>query len=446
MSFYKYVFSQSDYKHYLSYGDKVINRRHFEFWWSLSHILYFLSKKGEIYYFKDQTMPKLLQINVTANSGSHGKIAEGIGKLAMDSGWDSWIAYGRGNSQSASNLIRIGNDLEIKLHGIETRIFDNHGLASKRVTRRFIEQVKEISPDIIHLHNIHGYYLNYPILFEYLREWGGPVVWTLHDCWSFTGHCSHFMLTGCDKWKTRCNSCGNLKAYPKSLLFDNSSKNFDIKKNSFLSLGEKLVLVPVSYFVGNYLKDSFFCNTKMKVIHNGIDLNVFSPSSEKEKMILGVSNVWTPLKGLNDFFKLRRMLPHGYKIVMVGLTDKQIRNLPDDIIGIKRTEGQKELARLYSTAMVFVNPTYEDNYPTVNLESIACGTPVITYRTGGSPESITHNTGIIVEKGDVDGLLTAIKAIETGNHTPQNCRDYAEAHFDQRICFQEYIKLYNQLL
>lgn len=392
-------------------------------------------------------MPKLLQINVSANKGSTGKIAEQIGLLAKTEGWESWLAYGRSNNNSSLNTIRIGNDADIRMHGIQSRFFDNHGLASAKSTRQFIEKIREIKPDVIHLHNIHGYYLNYPILFDYVKAWGGPVVWTLHDCWPFTGHCAYFMMNGCEKWKIECHNCPSIQSYPKSLFWDGSIRNFQLKKKYFSAIASQLTLVPVSNYMANYLSDSFLRDAKVQVIHNGIDLSIFHPYEYvKERIVLGVANVWEPRKGLFDFFELRKLLTSDWQIKLIGLSKKQLKELPPGIEGITRTANQHELAKLYSSASVLVNPTYEDNYPTVNLEAIACGTPVITYRTGGSPESITSETGIVLPKGDINGIAEAINTLSESSRSKHKCRKYAESHFDQANCFWEYIKLYNTLL
>lgn len=389
---------------------------------------------------------KLLQINVNANVGSHGKIAEQIGRLAQDRGWESYIAYSRYEKESHNNLIRIGSDLDIRIHGLQSRLFDNHGLASLRATRNLIEKIKIINPDIIHLHNIHGYFLNFPILFKFLKEWGGPVVWTLHDCWPFTGHCAFFMANGCEKWKTGCHNCEALKSYPASWILDGSERNYRMKEKYFTSLGDRLILIPVSNHVSKYLKNSFFRGTNFQVIHNGIDINIFRPCTPKDKIILGVANVWEKRKGISDFFELRKRLPSEYRILLVGLSKRQIKELPAGIEGIKRTTGQNNLAKLYSCAMAFVNPTYEDNYPTVNLEAIACGTPVITYNTGGCPELMSESTGLVLEQGDIQGIVEGIYKAETGAFPVEACRRHAEKSFDQRHCFQSYFDLYTSLM
>lgn len=400
-------------------------------------------------------MPKLLQINVSANWGSHGKIAEAIGNIAMQDGWESMIAYGRYANPSKSKLVKISSEKDIKIHGLTTRLFDRHGLESAKVTQDFIKVAEDYNPDIIHLHNIHGYYLNYPILFNWLKEAKKPVVWTLHDCWPWTGHCAYYTYNQCDRWKTGCRSCPGLDSYPKSF-HDGSKRNYAKKRDTFMGV-ENLVLVPVSNWLANDLRESFLKDYPVHVIHNGINLNVFKPSHNKtissklgldgKKIILGVASVWEKRKGLDEFRKLRSLLSDEYTIVLVGLSEKQVKELPQGIIGITRTNNQQELVLLYSAADVFVNPTLEDNFPTTNLEALACGTPVITYDTGGSPEAIDSNTGIVVPYQDVTQLKSSIeKACNEYIFTPETCRNRAESLFNQDNAFAKYISLYKTLL
>ena len=390
-------------------------------------------------------MPTLLQINSTANWGSTGKIAEQIGILAMQSGWESYIAYGRNNNPSKSKLIKIGSKLGVYWHVLESRLLDNHGLASRLATRKLIKQIEFIKPDIVHLHNIHGYYINYKILFEYLNRSNIPVVWPLHDCWSFTGHCAHFIDCGCYKWREECNSCAKHNYYPTSNI-DLSRRNFRLKKRLFGAINN-LHMVPVSKWVANFLSESYLGNKDSSVIHNGIDLNTFSPQQREHSSktrIIGVSN-----KGLQDFYKLRDLLDKDrYEIKLIGLTNAEIESLPIGIIGLPRTNSAHELANLYSEADVFINPTYADTFPTTNLEALACGTPVITYRTGGSPEAITDLTGFVVEQGDISGLVTAIEEVRKNGKErySEACRKHAEHNFDKDRCFAKYIELYNEIL
>ena len=367
---------------------------------------------------------------------------DGIAGLHMD---------GRGNPRSQSNLIRIGNDWDMRIHGLQSRLFDNHGLASKKVTEDFIHRIKEIKPDVIHLHNIHGYYLNYQILFRYLKEYDVPIIWTLHDCWPFTGHCAYYDFAKCSRWQTECHDCPQLKSYPASVWRDRSTKNFLTKKDSFLGC-RSLTFVPVSDWLNGELKKSFLSDYPAVTIHNGIDLSVFTPSEttikdSTQKVVLGVASVWDKRKGLEEFVKLRKLLPGNYHITLVGLSNDQISTLPDGITGIRRTENVRQLADLYSMADVFVNPTLEDNFPTTNLEALACGTPVITYRTGGSPEAIDDATGFIVDYQDVEALARQIVTVcETGAISANVCRKRAENFYNKKIVFQQYITLYNNCL
>ncbi len=402
-------------------------------------------------------MRTLLQINTVVNSGSTGRIAEEIGQLALSKGWKSYIAYGRNPRPSQSELIKIGNDWDMKYHGLQTRLLDRHGLASVRATKQLITQIREINPTIIHLHNIHGYYLNYPLLFNFLSTTSIPVVWTLHDCWPMTGHCTHFEYVKCEKWKNQCFSCPQKKEYPASLFLDRSFRNYELKKHSFNSL-KNLTLIPVSKWLADIIKQSFLKNFKIDVIHNGINNNVFKQAiskkfqekycSKNKFILLGVASTWSPRKGLKDFIELSRKLDSKYQIILVGLTQKQIKKIPSHIITLERTESMHELAELYATSDIFLNPTYEDNFPTTNLEAMACGTPVITYETGGSPEAIDKNTGYVVQKGDIDGMVNAIKQIKKDGKEKysQACIQRVQQNFQKEDRFNDYLNLYDKLL
>ena len=392
-------------------------------------------------------MPKLLQINVTSNWGSIGKIAEQIGQCAMRHGWESYVAYGRMQNPSKNKLIKIGTMADVYRHYATQRLLDNEGLCSSRATRRFLKTVDEIKPDIVHLHNIHDHYLNYRLLFSYLAERQIPVVWTFHDCWAFTGHCFHFVTKNCERWKTECHDCPLGHEYPNTLL-DRSRQNFQLKKKLF-SNHPNLTIVACSDWIRDFAAQSFLKQNRIEVIKNGIDLDTFKPygnkSSEKFR-IIAVSSVWNKQKGLDDIKELRKLLDDGDEIIVVGVTKSQKQDLPNGIIGIERTNNVQELAGLYSSSNVLINPTYADTFPTVNLEALACGTPVITYRTGGSPEAIDDKTGIVVEQGDVDAMARAIAELKQHPLSAADCRARAEAHFNRNTCFEKYIQLYNDIL
>ena len=401
-------------------------------------------------------MAKLLQINLSANWGSHGKIAAQIGDVAISHGWESYIAYGRACNPCFSKLIKIGGQWDIYEHLIETRLFDNHGLASRRATKKFIKQIDELKPDIIHLHNIHGYYLNYRILFEYLQGLSIPVVWTLHDFWAVTGHCGHFIQANCNKWKTGCYDCPQSKTeYPTSLFSDRSKNNYLEKRELFTSL-KNLSIVTVSQWVKNMIDESFFKDIPSQVIYNGLDLNIFQPtkSSLKNKLgipddkpiVLGVASVWAEHRGLKHFVELSK--DNTYQIVLIGIKDNQRESLPSNIITIPRTSDQKELAEYYSIADVYANPTYLETLSMTNIEAQACGTPVVTFRSGGAPETVAESTGIVVEQGNESAMHEAILQLirEGKNKYSEACVRRASDLFDMHDRYNDYFALYQNLL
>ena len=404
-------------------------------------------------------MPKLFQINVVANSGSTGKISEQIGILARNNGWDCYMAYGRWAYNSSLKLYKIGTKKDVYLHGLKSILFDKHALASKRATKELIDEIKKIKPDLIHLHNIHGYYLNLPLLCDFLAEYGKPIVMTLHDCWTVTGHCVHFQDINCDKWKTGCNHCPNLKGYPKSLFIDNSKSNWNIKREAFQKILSLLTIVPVCNWLNDIVSHSYLKEATRKVIVNGIDLDVFKPIENvsmirtkyqvtNKFVILAVSNAWNSTKGLEDIFWLRDKLSDEFVIVMVGISPKQKKNLPQGIIGICKTENVNQLAELYSMADVFLNPTYQDTLPTVSIEALACGTPIIGYNTGGSADIIDENVGVLIERGRKDVLLFSLQELKNiGKEFYQKkCREKALSKFNNLKCYQNYLDLYNNLV
>lgn len=396
-------------------------------------------------------MPKLLIINPAKNFGSTGKIIEQIGIIAENNGWEVAIAHSaRYERPSQLNSILKGKKIEELFHALMSFFFDCQGLCSIFYTKKLITSIKKYNPDIIHLHNIHGYFLNYPLLFDYLASINTPIIWTMHDCWSFTGHCTYFDMVNCEKWSTHCAHCPNLSNYPKAIC-DRSYQNFELKKKKFTQL-DNLVMVPVSEWLGRLTKKSFMGKYPINVIHNGIDLSIFKPQKNtlKEELgligkfiVLGVSsNGFSGRKGFDDFIKLSNILPNNYQIIMIGLKPKELKKLPKNIIGKTRTSNIQELVSYYNIADVFINPTYSDNFPTTNIEALACGTPVITYNTGGSPEAIDQETGCIVKQGDIQALSKAIQKLSKHPIQPAKCRERAEVMFDKNICFQKYIHLY----
>lgn len=359
---------------------------------------------------------KYLFINSVAGFGSTGRIAVEKCRELMAQGHQCVIAYGRNKANSDDvPTICIGSPMDYRIHGVMTRLFDQHGFGSKAATRRFLEKVKEYNPDVIWLHNIHGYYIHLGLLFEYLKTCGKKIIWTLHDCWTMTGHCSHFDYIGCDKWKTGCYDCPQKKEYPASMLLDNSRSNYEKKRNLFTGIPNLTIITP-SRWLANLVKESYLKEYPVEVVYNTINTDIFKPTPsdfckkyglEDKKIVLGVASVWTERKGLDDFVKLAEMLDDNYRIVLVGLTPEQAKQMPENIIAIPRTNSPQELAAIYTAADAFVNPTYEDNYPTVNLEARACGTKVITYDTGGAKETL-NSSGILIPKGDLNTVTEVL--------------------------------------
>lgn len=405
-------------------------------------------------------MPTLLQINVVANWGSTGRIAEDIGQTALAAGWRSVIAYGRGNPTSNSELIRVGNDWDMYEHILEARLFDNQGLASRRATKKFIRQIEEIKPDIVHLHNIHGYYLNYDLLFQYLAEKDIPVVWTLHDCWSFTGHCAHFAFDGCGRWQTGCHHCPLKKTYPQSMWLDRSAQNYHLKRERFTSI-PRLTLVPVSDWLAHLVEKSFLKECPIKRIYNGVDISVFAPDKEdkgkepfrkcyelENKFIaVGCATTWTERKGFDDYLALSELLSENEILVMVGVNEEQRKNLPDNIIGLPRTESVAQLAQIYTEADVVLNLSYEETFGLTTVEGFACGTPSIVYNCTASLELIDEHTGYIVDAGDIQGIKECMEELshKGKNYYSVYCRSRALSLFDKESQYHKYLDIYNEL-
>lgn len=401
-------------------------------------------------------MPKLLQITAAYNCGAPGKIVEQIGLLAKNKGWEVYAVHGVRHS-NPSQLITLSKatPMQERFHALMSYTLDGHGLGSYFYTKKVIKKIEEFNPDIIHLHNLHGYYINYPILFQYFKKVDKPIVWTFHDFWPITGHCVHFDYNKCDRWKTGCHHCGYHKEYPFSFI-DCSSRNYKLKRNLFTGLSD-VTLIPVSNWVGSLLSQSFLKEYPIQVIHNGVDTKVFYPKQteirkkmglEGKFVLLGVSSPWSEMKGFADYVELNSKLPNDYSIVMVGLTQKQISDLPEGIVGIERTQNQDELVEYYSMADVVLNLSYQETFGMTTVEGMSCGTPSIVYDKTASPELVTPETGIVVELKDFDGLMRAIFLIKEKGKSFYSlaCRKRVEECFDKDKRYEEYVELYQTLL
>lgn len=355
---------------------------------------------------------KVLFVNSVCDYGSTGKIVRDLANGLKKEGHEVLICYGRHQAKEDTDTFYIGDKLTTYSHVFMTRVFNRHGLHSNRATQKLIEKIETFNPDVIHLHNLHGYYLNVEMLFEALKTFKGKIYWTFHDCWPISGSSAYFDYHGCKTWDEGCVECNSTRDYPEALVFKRQKKNFLWKKKAFSGL-DNLTLVTPSYWLKELLAKSFLAQYPCEVIHNGINTNLFKPTYDAELtkkyenklVLLGVASIWEQRKGLNDFIKLSTMISDNYKIVLIGLTEEQKKSLPTAIDGVLRTDSAEQLAAYYTLSHRFINPTYEDNYPTTNIEALSCHTPVIAYDTGGNKEVSIKPFMTIVPQGDLEAIV-----------------------------------------
>lgn len=385
-------------------------------------------------------MYKVLYINSVCGFGSTGRI---VADLTKTDDYESLVCFGRKKDFANVNSFQFANFFDNAFGAIRTILFDNNLNICTNATRRLIKKIKEYNPDIIHLHNIHGYYVNVEMLINFLKEYGKPVVWTMHDCWAFTGYCSDAYYVNCEKYQKECKNCNHWFAYPFSIFKQNVTKDFHKKKKLFKDF-DNLTIVTPSRWLGGICNLSFLRNKKIVTVNNGIDLNDFKPSKEKNKKftVLAVASFWTKDKGSEDLNELVKLLDRDIEVVVVG-------NGSDKIEGVKsisHTNNKAELVDLYSSAHVLINPTLDDNFPSVNIESIACGTPVITYRTGGSPEIIDGKTGVVVDKGNYRAMAEVVNSLYKNYYFKSEDCVKRSKRYSKEVMKKEYQKLYESLL
>ena len=389
---------------------------------------------------------KIVQINVTCGVGSTGKICLAVSKLLNDKGVENYILFSEEDSDYEYG-IKYADKLSIKLEALRSRVFGNYGFNSKSLTKKLIAKLEEIQPDIVHLHNLHGHGCNLEMLFNYFKERNIKLYWTFHDCWAFTGYCPHFDMIGCDKWQTQCGDCPQKGAY--SFFFDKSDKLYSKKKELFSDLD--LTIITPSKWLKGLVEKSFLKDYEVRVINNGIDLDIFKPSEsdfreahgiKDEFLILGVAFNWDERKGIDVFSDLASTLPSDCRIALVGTNENTRKLLPTNVITIDRTENQQELAEIYSACDLFVNATREDTFPTVNIESLACGTPVLTFATGGSAEIIDSTCGMAVKKNDTDALRSAVLTIKESRPFSEEACLKKSAEYQKEEKFREYAEIY----
>ena len=395
------------------------------------------------------------------NEGSIGRTAEQLGQLVQSKGWRSFIAYSRVNYGSTSEVYRVDNKFSTLFHALLTRLFDMCGYGSYFATKRLVNVIERERPDLIHMHIIHNYDINLKVLFNYLSTSGIPIVWTQHDCWSYTGHCAYYSNVACEKWKTECHNCPQFNVFPKSWFYDGSKRNYRFKKKVFTSVPQnKMCIVAVSEYVKKDIEQSFLNKYRIKRIYNGIDTDRFLPLKESNSevranyglgdgiLLMGFATAWTERKGISDYYKLRKKLDKRYTIVFVGVDEQLKKTLPEGIIGIENTSSIEELVKLYSTADIVMNLASEESFGKTTPEGMACGTPSIVYNSTASPELVDEKTGIICEKGDIDGVVNAINTVLSWDkeETIRNCRNRVLSLFSMQKNWNEYIELYEEMI
>jgi glycosyltransferase involved in cell wall biosynthesis len=399
-----------------------------------------------------KTKLKIVHIN-SGYQGSIGSIIANIIEKSSKKGFESYIATAssRKINKDIDNHIIIGNVLERNLHILLAKLTGLNGCFSWISTKLFLMKINKIDPQIIHLHNLHNCYINLSLLFKYIKKHDISIIWTLHDCWAFTGQCPHFEDISCNKWKVKCEKCSQIDRYPSAYV-DQTKKMYQMKKKWFTGV-RNLTIVTPSNWLANLVKQSYLQEYPVEVVVSGIDLDIFKPvisnfrdehRLKNEFILLGVAFSWGYRKGLDAFIELSKELDDRFKIVLVGLTNMSMNNLPSQIIGIEKTNSQKELAEIYSSADIFINPTREEVLGLVNIEALACGIPVISFDSGGSPECISEDSGFVVEKGDIHTIIEKIYYIKSNPISKEICTERAKK-FDGKIVYDKYVEIYEDI-
>lgn len=401
-------------------------------------------------------MKTVVQINSVINKGSTGRIAQQIGEHVENQGWRHFLVYGRPSNPTNLDAYKISSYTDNLIHYGLSLALDAHGLGSQITTSKLCRWLSQINPSLVHLHNLHGYYLNYPILAKYLQEKRIPVVWTLHDCWAFTGHCSYYSDINCTKWHTECHTCPKKRSYPASIT-DRSKSNFERKQKLFKAF-DSLQLVTVSDWLKGEVQKSFLSKLPVVTIHNGVDTKVFHENYSTAELderyhlkgrfvAVAAATSWSPTKGFQDYLRMAEKLDENEKIVLIGLNDHQIANLPPGIIGITRTESSEELARWYRRANVVLNLSTQETFGMTTVEGFACGSPSIVYNATASPELINEKVGYVVEAGDVDAVYSKMQELRSENKLlSSDCVHHVHQNFNSKKQYLNYIKLYDRLL
>lgn len=397
---------------------------------------------------------KVLQINATYGYSSTGLIVKDIGDTLVATGNEAFFAYQSARGE-IENGYPVGNRLDRKVHALLCRVFGRQGYYSRSATKKLINHIEEIKPDVVHLHNLHSNFVHVNMLLQYLAKNDVPTVITMHDCWFFTGKCFHYADIGCERYKSGCGRCPKKKAPPASMLFDSTASVLR-DRDKLLHAIPRLKVVGCSEWVCNEAKKGIMKDLELMPIRNGVDTNVFKPydktavkrelNLEDKFVIMGMANKWLLPSNVEFLNKMKSHLAENDRIVLVGCTEQQMSALQSEekIIAVGFVKGREALAKYYAAANVFVNVTHADTLPTVNMESICCGTPVVTYDSCGSPEIVLEGCGYVVPEGDVDGIVEKIKNVKS--NVLRSVEAIGKANFDKTVCYRKYVELYKDIV
>lgn len=400
---------------------------------------------------------KVLQINAVNKIASTGRTMQEMSDYFNDKGISSVVVYSNGVSVNSEDEFVMNNKLDIKLHGLLSRISGKQGYFSFGETKKLLQYMDDYKPEVVVLRNLHGNYINIPLLLTYLAKRDIATVVVLHDCWFYTGKCCHYTVDGCYKWQTACGNCPSLKKYNKSWFFDRTTEMFNDKKQLFGAI-PRLAVVGVSDWLTNEAKKApVFKNAKeITRIYNWIDLEKFKPTDASElrselglnnkKIIFFAASGWTKEKGLQTALDLSKKLNDDEKIVMLGNIKSDFA-LNKNIVHIPTTNSLEKLVQLYSMADVFVQPSLEETFGKVTAEALSCGTPAVCFDSTANPELVGSGCGASVPVGDIDAMLSEIRKILNNgkNSYSETCRNFSEDNFDMKKCLKQYYELFKRL-
>lgn len=403
---------------------------------------------------------KVMQINAVYGFGSTGIIVKDIATSLLEAGNCTRVAYQVSNSISDNvELYQVGNKIDWKIHALLTRVLGKQAYASIVATKKLLAYLDKEKPDIVHLHNLHANYVNLNMLLKYLAKKSIAVVITLHDCWFFTGKCFHFVGCGCEKWRTGCGTCPQNKEDVKSFFFDRTHSVFGDKKKYFQAIPNLTVVGCSDWIKGLAEQSPIFQGKYITRIYNGVDTSIFYPRQQTtfrnenqldgKFVILGMANKWMKSKNIELVKKLFDNLKEDDQVVIVGCSEQQKIELEkyQCVTAVGFIKDRDILADIYSASDVFVNMTYEDTLPTVNMEAICCGTPVITFNSCGSPELVNEGvTGYVISQGSEPELLNALYKVKNRLIDRKQCGNEGKHRFDKNLQYKEYLALYSYVL